>query len=105
MITSAFKNFIPDLIEKTDKQIVKWSKTDDDTFVLKGKNASITISYYLDADRELSFYVLSYLNRSTKSDSGFRVSSEEDEYNLMEKLFQFASASANNIKEELDNFF
>lgn len=105
MIPKAFNNFISDLIEKTNNQLLNWTKSDEDSFSLKSRDASVTISYYLDIDRELSYYTFNFINFSTKNQSGFKVSSEEDDYNKMGYLFTLASASANNIKDELDKFF
>ncbi|MDP1801486.1 MAG: hypothetical protein Q8L81_09050 [Bacteroidota bacterium] len=105
MIPKAFNNFILDLIEKTNNQVLNWTKSDEDAFSLNSKDASVTISYYLDIDRELSYYTFNFINLSTKNQSGFKISSDEDDFNTMGKLFTLASASANNIKDELDNFF
>jgi hypothetical protein len=104
MIPEVYKVFINRIIVKTDNQEVKWEKATDKNFILKTNDATIEIGFYRDDDAETSFYYFRFYSISSKKTTGFRVSHVENDYQMMEQLYYVASASANNIQDELDKF-
>ncbi|KGO85209.1 hypothetical protein [Flavobacterium suncheonense] len=104
MIPSNYSKFIKEIIQKTEEGIAKWEKGFEGSLLLKSKNSTIEIGKYTIDDEELHYYYFKFINIENKNQSMFRISNDQSDYKVMENLYIVASASANNIEEELDNF-
>ncbi len=105
MIPEIYNDFIDKLLSKTDANEVKWAKGIDNELFLRNKNSQIEIGRYSDDDSELSFIYFYFYNYNTKNESRFRVSNQELGYEKMEDLYTVAMSNANDISNELKNFF
>lgn len=104
MIPEVYKSFINSVVEKTNDGEVTWSAAADKSFVLRTSTATVEVGYYVDVDAEAGYYYFKFYNIANRKESGFRVSNLEGEFVVMEKLYNVASASAANIKDELSSF-
>lgn len=104
MIPEVYKGFIQAIIEKTNNDEVKWESTSDEAYVLRTSAATVEVGHYIDNDAEVGYYYFKYFHIRNKTNAGFRVSSSEIDYPIMERLFAVAAASAANIKDELSSF-
>lgn len=104
MIPNEYRSFINDIIAKTESRTAKWKVLRTDTFILTIKTSSIEVGYFVDEDRERSIYTFRYRNIANKVETGFNVNSFEEDWDVMNHLFTVASASANNVSDELSSF-
>jgi hypothetical protein len=104
MIPSTYASFIDEVIYLTNSNKMKWSKTiEDDMFIYKSEDVTLTVSYYIDIDAETSYYAFIYTSPRNNIKDGFRVSNFEYDYPKMEELFGAASRSAQGIDRKLTN--
>jgi hypothetical protein len=104
MIPNDYSKFINGIIQKTDEGLAKWENGFEGSLLLKSKKSTIEIGKYSIDDEELHYYYFKFINIENKNQAMFRISNDESDYKVMERLYSVASASANNIEEELDNF-
>jgi hypothetical protein len=104
MIPSTYSNFINEVLYLTNTKKMKWSRTsEDDMFIFKSKEATLTMSYYVDTDAETSYYSFIYSSPHSSIKDGFRVSQYESDFLIMEELFGAVSRSAQQIDQRLTN--
>jgi hypothetical protein len=104
MIPNNYSKFIKGIIQKSNDGLAKWEKGFEGSLLLKSKKSTVEIGKYSIDDEELHYYYFKFINLENKNQSTFRISNEESDYKDMESLYSVASASANNIEEELDDF-
>jgi hypothetical protein len=104
MIPEAYKQFIQEIILRTNNNEVLWEATDDKSYVLRTSDSTIEVGGYNDHMEEVNYYYFKFFNIKKKTEAGFRVNNLEDDYSTMESLFYVAVASAANIKDELKSF-
>lgn len=104
MIPSTYSSFIDEVIYLTNNDKMKWSKTiEDDMFMYKSEDVTLTVSYYTDIDAETSYYSFIYTSPRNNVKDGFRVSHFDYDYPKMEELFGATSRSAQGIDSKLTN--
>lgn len=104
MIPSTYSSFIDEVIYLTNTDKMKWAKTiEDDMFMYKSEDVTLTVSYYADIDAETSYYSFIYTSPRNNVKDGFRVSHFDYDYAKMEELFGAASRSAQGIDNKLTN--
>lgn len=104
MIPSTYANFIDEVIYLTNNNKIKWSKTiEDDMFLYRSEDVTLTVSYYTDIDAETSYYSFIYTSPRNNVKDGFRVSHFDYDFPKMEELFGAASRSAQGIVNKLTN--
>lgn len=104
MIPSTYTSFIDEVIYLTNNGKMKWSKTiEDDMFIYKSVDVTLTVSYYTDIDAETSYYSFIYTSPRNNVKDGFRVSHFDSDYSKMEQLFGATSRSAQGIDNKLTN--
>lgn len=104
MIPRKVESLIDKIFELTENGKIQWQEEGDDVFVCKTSKATISLGYAFDADEELSYYFFKYFSYNKNQDTHFRISNEYAKYELLEKLFYAASASAIGIDDEIDDF-
>jgi len=104
MIPSAYKKFIDEIIYLTDNNKMKWTKTiEDEMFIYKSNEVTLTVIYYTDMDAETSYYSFIYSVPRKNIKDGFRISHYDSDYDIMEKLYSAASRSAQDIQDKLSS--
>src|ERR1019366_5665836 len=105
MIPEAYKEYINQLANLTEKETIKWESTDEQEYTYRAENATFIIAYYLDEDMEKSFYSILFLSKTLKVRDGFRVANDDSDYQTMENLYQSARRSAQDVKKNLELVF
>ncbi len=104
MIPKQYLQFIEQVITATEEGKAKWKAVSNDNFILKTDKATVSVSYFSDDDRELTGYSFRYTNLANNKQAGFVTNHTEEDWNLMNRLYVVAAASANDIDKELEDF-
>lgn len=104
MIPEAYKTFISNITEKTNRGEVKWLRSTNSSFILRTDTTTVEVGHFNDHETDLGNYYFKFYNLKKNTDAGFRVNNLEDEYSIMEKLHTVAAASAENVQDELTSF-
>jgi hypothetical protein len=104
MIPTVFKDFFGKLVKATEAGLVSWATADDTTYFCNQKNHSIYIYNRFDVDRELAYFGFR-IETDGKSTPFTVYDHEVSDYAEMRILYEAAIANANNVEDDLNDFF
>ncbi len=104
MIPKAYKKYINKIIELTEDNKIIWDIADDKEYSCKTSDATISVSSFFHIDENLSYFLFSFFDFEKQHEVRFRVSNENNDFEVMERLYTVAAASAINIESELESF-
>jgi len=105
MIPHAYRDFIYKLISATETNEVSWEEIDPKSFICRREKVTATISHYFNDDTEKLYYYFNYHNIVNGNKAGFGISSDDEDFETMDRLFDASNANAYNIEDELSDFF
>lgn len=105
MIPKVFKenHFIDNVTKKTEDDELSWTEIDSTAYFCNHKNQTLHISSFFNPDREEGGFRFRY-NVDEKS-TVFTVRDDENDYVEMSRLYEAVIANANNVTEDIKNFF
>ncbi|WP_431295761.1 hypothetical protein [Rahnella sp. PAMC 25559] len=103
MIPLKLKSFILKVLNNTEDDSLKWIEADNEAYFCNHKNHTLHISQYFDPDREEGYF--KFIIKTSGKITPFSVYDDEDDYILMRKLWSAIIVNANDISDDLENFF
>ncbi|WP_199528655.1 hypothetical protein [Pseudoalteromonas sp. bablab_jr010] len=103
MIPKKLRGFVEKLHESTEDEKIEWHEGGDRSYFCNHKDHTLYFSNRFDEDTEVSTFRFE-IETSGKS-TPFTVSEHEADYIQMKNLFEATIVNANNVDEDLDDFF
>lgn len=103
MIPKALRSFILQLQSATEKNQLSWHEADSLAFFCDHKNHTLHISSHFDMDRGISSFHFRFMTGSKSTP--FTVRDDEEDFETMRNLFEAVIANANNVGDDIANFF
>lgn len=104
MIPKPLRQFVIDLIDATDKNVISWSEgVANGAFFCSRKSYTINISFFFDQDEGISYYNMTI--GGDKSASFVVASYEHADYKVMSDLHSSVEINAGNLGSIGEDFF
>lgn len=92
------------LINLSNDDKVKWTKTNENEFKLNHEKVIIEIHPFTNPDEEKYYYYLSFRTKDKKINNSFKVSNWDFGYDILEELYNAASRNAQGIRDAINDF-
>lgn len=103
MIPRAFRSFVHDLLNATNKGDLQWTEGNVDAYFCSRRDATVHVSSHMDHDADKTYIRL--LFSAAGRVTPFAVTRGETDFPGMEGLYTSVVASANHVDEDLKQFF
>ena len=103
MIPKQLKGFISSLSDFTEEGKIVWNEGDNGAFFCDHKNHTLHILYHVDEDSGLSSFIFRLVTAGKLTQ--FKVMEYEEGYEIMRCLYESVVANANNVSEDIADFF
>ncbi len=103
MIPKQLKGFISALSDFTEEEKIVWIEGDNDAFFCDHKNHTLHIWHRFDEDRGQQSFIFRLVTAGKPTQ--FTVTEDERDYDIMRCLYESVIANANNVSEDIADFF
>ncbi|HDR9140405.1 TPA: hypothetical protein QDB11_005124 [Burkholderia vietnamiensis] len=103
MIPKALRSFILRVQSETESNALSWDEADGLAYFCDHKNHTLHISSHFDDDRGVSSFHFRIVTGGKSTP--FTVRDDEDDYDIMRNLFEAVIANANDVDDDIADFF
>ncbi|WP_024870488.1 hypothetical protein [Tolumonas lignilytica] len=103
MIPKKLRDFIFKLQSATENNQLSWQEADSLAYFCDHKNHTLHINSHFDEDRCMSSFHFRLVTDGKSTP--FTVRDDEDDYSIMQHLYESIIVNANNIENDINDFF